>query len=244
MQELQRQADALRRDILQLRQSRDELRGQRQAIDASAQRDLAALTQERVEMQAASAVVIVAPVAGIVATQIAKSGQAVREGQPLFTLLPGEGRLEAELLVPSRGAGFITPGDRVLLRYPAYPYQKFGHQQGRVARISRSALGANELDALLGSPGSGQPLYRVTVALARQSIVAYGKEEALRPGMLVDADIVGETRRLAEWLFRTAVLHARQARQQLSLRDDEHRAFPGSVAHGLRQMTIRRDEHA
>ncbi len=201
VQELEQRASALKRDILQLRQSRDELAGQRQAVDAGTQRDLATLTQERVEMRAAGAVVIVAPVAGIVATQIAKPGQAVQEGQPLFTLLPGDGKLEAELLLPSRAAGFIAPGDHVLLRYPAYPYQKFGHQQGRVASVSRSALGANELGALLGTTGGAQPLYRVTVALARQSIPAYGKEEALKPGMLVDADIVGETRRLAEWLF-------------------------------------------
>ncbi len=200
-QELQQRASALKRDILQLRQARDALRGQRQAIDADARRDLAALTQERVEMQAASAVVITAPVAGVVATQIAKPGQTVQQGQPLLTLLPGDGRLEAELLVPSRAAGFIAAGDRVLLRYPAYPYQKFGHQQGRVASVSRSALGASELGALLGGAGSDQPLYRVTVVLARQSIPVYGKDEALKPGMLVDADIVGETRRLTEWLF-------------------------------------------
>ena len=34
-------------------------------------------------------------------------------GQPLLSLLPGDGRLEAELLVPSRAIGFIEPGDSV-----------------------------------------------------------------------------------------------------------------------------------
>lgn len=58
----------------------------------------------------------------------------------LVSPLPGDGRLEAELLVSSRAIGFIEPGDRVLLRYQAYPYQKFGHHLGEVARISRSAL--------------------------------------------------------------------------------------------------------
>ncbi len=135
---------------------------------------------------------ITAPVSGIVATQIVKTGQAVQEGQPMLTLLPGDGALEAELLVPSRSIGFIAPGDAVLLRFQAFPWQKFGHQRGEIASIGRSPL----------SPAGGdQPLYRVTVALARQSVTAYGQAEALKPGMLLDADILGERRRLIEWLF-------------------------------------------
>lgn len=201
LQALRRQAATLQRSLVQLRQALDELPGQRQTLQAGVQRDLAALAQERVELEAQGAVVITAPVAGVVATQIAKPGQAVQAGQPLLTVLPGDGRLEAELLVPSRAAGFITPGDRVLLRYQAFPWQKFGHQQGRVASISRSALAPQELGTWAGAAGGNQPLYRVTVALARQSITAYGKPEALKPGMLLDADILGETRRLGEWLF-------------------------------------------
>lgn len=43
--------------------------------------------------------------------------------------------------------------------------------------------------------------YRVLVALDRQTITAYGKLESLRPGMLLDADILGERRRLYEWVL-------------------------------------------
>jgi membrane fusion protein len=201
LQELQRQASALKRNILQLRQQLAELPGQQQALEAGVRRDLAALEQERIEMKADGAVAIATPVAGVVATQIVKAGQAVQQGQPLLAVLPGDGKLEAELLVPSRAAGFVAPGDRVLLRYQAYPWQKFGHQQGHVASVSRSALGPQELGALMGSAGEGQSFYRVTVTLQQQAITAYGRAEALKPGMLVDADILGEKRRLAEWLF-------------------------------------------
>ena len=142
-----------------------------------------------------------APVGGVVATQVVKAGQAVQAGQPLMSLLPGKGELEAELLVPSRAIGFIAPGDGVLLRYQAFPYQKFGHHQGRVASISRSALSSGELGALVGNAQQGEPFYRVTVALAGQAVTAYGKPEPLKPGMLLEADILGEKRRLIEWVF-------------------------------------------
>lgn len=41
----------------------------------------------------------------------------------------------------------------------------------------------------------------MTVSLARQAITAYGKPEPLKPGMLLDADVLGERRRLIEWIF-------------------------------------------
>ncbi|WP_299341295.1 HlyD family efflux transporter periplasmic adaptor subunit [uncultured Pseudoxanthomonas sp.] len=201
MQSLQRQAIGIRRLIAQLQQTVDELPTQEQASAADFQRELAQLEQERVQMQAGSSLVVKAPVAGVVATQVVKPGQSVQAGQPLMTLLPDNGRLEAELLVPSRAIGFIQPGDRVLLRYQAFPYQKFGHQEGRIAAISRSALSPSELGALIGNAQQGEPFYRVTVSLARQAITAYGKPEALRPGMLVDADVLGERRALVEWIF-------------------------------------------
>lgn len=201
MQALQRQAINTRKTIVQIQQAIRELPGQRQANEAIFQRDLAMLQQEQVETEARGALAINAPVSGVIAAQTVKFGQAVQAGQPLLSVLPGDGKLEAELLVPSRAIGFIEPGDTVLLRYQAYPYQKFGHQVGRVAQISRSALSSSELGALRANVQSQEPLYRVTVTLARQTVTAYGKTETLKPGMLLDADILGEHRRLIEWIF-------------------------------------------
>jgi membrane fusion protein len=95
--------------------------------------------------------------------------------------------LQAQLLVPSRPVGFIEPGDRVLLRYQAFPYQKFGHHGGKVIRVSRSAINPETTGAQ-----TTEPYYRVLVALDRQDITAYGRPEPLRPGMVLDADILGE----------------------------------------------------
>ena len=196
-QALQRQAISARRGIAQLEQALGELPGQQQAVAAGLQRDLAILEQERVQTQTQGSLAVSAPVGGVIATQLVKPGQAVQAGQPLLSLLPGDGRLEAELLVPSRAIGFIEPGDSVLLRYQAYPYQKFGHHHGKVERISRSALGASEL----GNAQTAEPYYRVTVVLDKQTVTAHGNEEPLKPGMLLNADIMGERRRLIEWVF-------------------------------------------
>jgi len=214
IQSMHRLAAAGSRSIAQLEQALAELPGQRRSESAGFQQALAQLGQERLENQARGAQAIKAPVDGRVASLLAKPGQAVEVGQPLLSVLPADERLEAELWVPSRAVGFVAPGDAVQLRYQAFPYQKFGHQRGIVRSVGRSALGQREQQALAIAGGS-EPYYRVTVSLQRQSVVAYGRQEMLRPGMLLEADILGERRRLLEWLFEPLYsIQGRLARQR------------------------------
>jgi len=193
-QALERQATQVRSNIAQLEQALAELSSQRSGLVASTNRDLAALQTERVRSESISRLRLQAPVSGSVANRLVEAGQSVRTGEPLLRILPRGSRLQAELLVPSRAIGFMDPGDRVQLRYQAYPYQKFGHHTGRVVRIARSAV-----KPVAG--GNGEPLYRVLVQLDSQTIKAYGKSEPLRPGMLLDADILGARRKLYEWVL-------------------------------------------
>ena len=195
-QALERQATLVRRNIVQLTQALAELAAERTTQKASAAWDLAMLDQERIQQEVTSGLVVEAPVEGVIANRLVEPGQAVQAGQPLVSLLPAGSVLQAQLLVPSRAIGFVEEGDRVLLRYQAYPYQKFGHQAGQVVRISRSALNPDR-----GASASVEPFYRVLVALERQTVTAYGEEEPLRPGMLLEADILGEHRRLVEWVL-------------------------------------------
>ena len=199
-QTLLRQAASTRRLLAQLEQALRELPSQRAAARANPARDMAQLEQSEVQVRMDNRLAVTAPVAGVIAAQLVRQGQAVQAGQPLLSLLPGQGTLQAHLLAPSRAVGFIEPGDKVMLRYQAYPYQKFGHHTGRVASISRSALTRSELQALSSVYQGDEPVYRITVDLPRQYITAYGRHENLKPGMLLDADIMGEKHRLIEWL--------------------------------------------
>jgi len=45
----------------------------------------------------------------------------------------------------------------------------------------------------------GDPVYRVTVRIKSQAVTAYGQAHTLKPGMLAEADIVQDTRKLWEW---------------------------------------------
>lgn len=173
-------------------------RGSAQLAALDAQR--AALSQERAERDVQHRLGVVAPVDGTVATVLVEPGQVVTPGTPLATLIPTDARLEAHLYAPSRSIGFVREGQEVLLRYLAYPHQKFGSHSARVAAIARNPLAPGDL-GYVPLDGSREPLYRIKVELAAQSIAAYGRQEPLQPGMQVEADVQLDRRRLIEWIF-------------------------------------------
>jgi membrane fusion protein len=59
-------------------------------------------------------------------------------------------------------------------------------------------LSQNELPGLLPIK---EPVYRITATLDNQTVDAYGQQVALRPGMLLSADIQLDKRSLLEWLL-------------------------------------------
>lgn len=181
-----------------------EARERARAQDAALQAQLALLAQEQVERRALAEAVVAAPATGLVAAWFVGGGQLVGAGASLATLLPEGSPLEAHLSAPSRAVGFIREGQEVLLRYPAFPYQKFGAHRGRVLAVSRSAAPAAEL-GFLPPDGAREAVYRVKVALASQSVPVSGRPEPLQAGMLVQADILLERRRAIEWMFEPLI---------------------------------------
>ena len=157
--------------------------------------------QSLLENESRREVAITAPVSGTVTGIMAKPGQAVGSGS-LLSILPDGSELQAELYAPSQAISFISPGSDVLLRYIAFPYQKFGQHQGKVINVSRVALSVKDLQEVSAAPIAQQAqFYRITVSLPKQSILAYGNPEPLQAGMDVEADVLIDTRKLYEWLF-------------------------------------------
>ncbi|HET7793844.1 MAG TPA: HlyD family efflux transporter periplasmic adaptor subunit [Rhizobacter sp.] len=200
LQGLERQAAAQQREISNLEAELRELPLRSQAQLGEIDRDLAVIAQRSAENEAATRIVIRAPQDGVVTALLAERGQAVTPATALASLVPSDARLQAHLFAPSSAVGFVASNQQVLLRYQAYPYQKFGHQAGHVVQVSRTPLQATEL-ASLALPGGSEPLYRITVALDQQTVQAYGQAQTLAPGMQLDADVLLDRRRLIEWIF-------------------------------------------
>ncbi|MEO0883145.1 MAG: HlyD family efflux transporter periplasmic adaptor subunit, partial [Pseudomonadota bacterium] len=142
--------------------------------------------------------VVAAPFSGRVFSLQARPGQRVEPNQTLLTISPNDAELIAELYLPSRTIALVEIGNPVKLHYDAFPYQKFGIAEGEVIHVSATALLPEELGIASPTP---EPLYRVDVSLAKQTMRAFGNETSLQSGMELSADIVLEDRKLVEWLL-------------------------------------------
>ncbi|MEQ1638466.1 MAG: HlyD family efflux transporter periplasmic adaptor subunit [Methylococcales bacterium] len=202
---------SLERTRLNLRRERVGLEAEERQIAADLattiaglDREIAGLDQEFAENTARRTTVVVAPRDGTVSAVAIGLGQWISVGQTLAAIQPKGTPLEAQLYSPSRTAGFVASGQQVLLRYAAYPYQKFGLQTGKVGVISQSAFAPSDLPTTLQTQIGQQTteaLYRVTVTLDSQNISTYGENRPLKAGMALEADIVQDRRTIIEWML-------------------------------------------
>jgi len=222
LQSAQRTRLALQHDLQALKGELEALTAQLQTDLTQLERNRASLEQEATENTARKSVVVTAPHAGKVTALGLLPGQSVQMGQALLTLMPQIGpatdtltaALQAHLYAPSHTVGFVRPGQSVYLRYAAYPYQKFGLYEGRITAVSSTPFAPNELppnlaQQLVTLAGSNEALYRINVQLADQSVRAYGRDIALKPGLTLEADVLQERRKVWEWVLEP-VLAARE----------------------------------
>lgn len=203
-QSIQRARNNLNRERTELQAQRQDMLLRHQAEISDVDGGIALVRQEQVESDVRSEQIVAAPFDGIVTGLSAQIGQHIAAGNLLASLIPSGAVLSAHLYVESRRAGFIEVGQPVLMRYAAYPYQKFGMGRGRVSGLTKSSYAASELPhhvvSAIGVTGSSTELYyRVTVVLDTQVVKVYGQLQPLQAGMLLEADVEQDTRRLYEW---------------------------------------------
>ena len=160
--------------------------------------ELATTEQRITEISGRRAYVIRAPDAGRITTLQASVGQFADSRRPQMEIIPNNSALQAELFIPTRGIGFVKPGQEVRILYEAFPHQQFGTYGGRINEISQTILSRSDAS---GPIELKEPAYRVIVALDRPDIDAYGKRIPLQAGMLLSADIILEKRSVMRWFL-------------------------------------------
>ncbi|MBD1556377.1 HlyD family efflux transporter periplasmic adaptor subunit [Vibrio sp. S9_S30] len=124
------------------------------------------------------------------------TGETVGDNKLLVSLLPENAKLVAELFLPTRSAGFVKKGDIVKLRLEAFPYQRFGYLNGNVEQIDTVLLQKGETPVPIN-----EPVYRIRVALEQAFIRFEGTDIPLKNGMLLEADILLESRSVMGWIL-------------------------------------------
>lgn len=202
--ELERLRGANERDYISAQADYVDLTYQLKRDEEALKRNALSIQQDLTESQARKEIKVTAPTAGTVSTITVEVGKSVAADSTLTSILPLDSKLEAEIYAPSRAIGFVKPGMRVLLRYQAYPYQKFGQYEATIQEIATTPISSHEHDisefAIVTSQTS-EPLYRIRLKLKQEDISIYNERVALKPGMSLNASIVLEHRHLYEWIL-------------------------------------------
>jgi membrane fusion protein len=152
--------------------------------------------QQLLSLQANQEQTIVAPEAGVVVAVNVRPGGRVEEGQRIFAIARRDAKLTAVLQVPSRAIGLIETGQRVSLKYDAFPFQTYGLHYGRVTRVEVASL---EVEREPTEQADPDRRFLVEIKPDDVFVTAYGRPRPLRVGMTLTADIEVERRSILAW---------------------------------------------
>ena len=104
-------------------------------------------------------------VTGIQVVEGETLSQSKAQAKPLLHIIPENSELVAELLLPTRSAGFIEIGNITRLRFDAFPYQRFGFISSEIVRIDQTLIAPNEVQLPVNIQ---KPVYRLRAKLTQQ----------------------------------------------------------------------------
>ena len=128
-----------------------------------------------------------APVSGTVAfTGFFQENQEIKAGQALFYIQPSNTAYFVEMLVPQYNFGKVKQGQKVLLKFQAYPFEQYGSVAGEIDYIN---------------PTTTDSGYLAKVTLPEGLITNYKKTLQYRNGLFAQADIITEDMKLLERFY-------------------------------------------
>lgn len=133
-------------------------------------------------------------------------GQMVNAGDSLLQVIPENiENYYLILWVPNDAVPYISAGDKVNIRYEAFPAEKFGQFSATVKTISRTPASTQEMLTYKGAPqntlGTSVPWYKVIVKPEKQIISYGGKSLPLENGMKAESTLFLEKRRIYQWML-------------------------------------------
>ena len=203
LQSLEAATEQARRRIRQLRSAfRSQLTGELVESVAAVQRLETEMTKH--DFRAAQTE-LRAPFDGIVqqVTSITP-GAIVASGAVLFTIVPEDEALVAEVALANADAGFVAPGQAAQIKLAAFPFQKYGMLTGRVLHLGADAADPQSTARSIGiTAGQTPPLaYKATIALEGRGLRAVeGTDLRLAPGLALTAEIHQGRRTVMEYLL-------------------------------------------
>lgn len=164
----------------------------------------------RAGVEASETVVIVSPISGKIEMTGVSSGQMIGQGDSLVQIIPGNVSYYVLVLwVPAHAVPYIAVGDRVNVRYDAFPAEKFGQFYSTVLSISALPTPQQEMatwpSAKAKKDDPTQTWFKLVVRPHNENFRFQNKTFQPQSGMRTSCVLFLEKRRLIEWIFAPLV---------------------------------------
>jgi hemolysin D len=113
---------------------------------------------------------------------------------PLFTLVPLDAPMEADVNVRAEDIGFIKGGDVVQLKLDAYRYMRHGTAKGVIKTVSEGSFTVDDNQTPV------DPYFKVRIAITEVHLRNVPKDFRLIPGMTLAGDIMVGKRTILSYL--------------------------------------------
>lgn len=164
------------------------------------------LQKELINTDVGGAIIVRALAEGRINSLSVTEGQMVNAGDSLLQIIPQKISYYSLILwVPNDSIPYISTGDRVNIRYEAFPAEKFGQFSGTVQIVSRAPASPQEMYTYQGAPKetltTSVPYYKVMVRPDKQTIKYGGKYLPLENGMKAQSTLFLEKRNIYQWML-------------------------------------------
>lgn len=164
------------------------------------------IQRQLADTDASGEILVAAPLSGRVESISVTPGEMISPGDSLVQVLPGNvTRYILVLWVPGHAAPYISPGDKVNIRYDAFPPEKFGQFPGHILSVSAVPAPAQEMSTYSSAPRRGEvpaeSWYKVQVQPDTDGFHYRGRKLAFSNGMKASCVLFLENRKLYQWML-------------------------------------------
>jgi HlyD family type I secretion membrane fusion protein len=130
--------------------------------------------------------------------------------EPLFTLTPLGGPLDAEVRVDARDIGFIRPGDQVRIKLDAYRFTAHGAAKGVIKTISEGSFTTSDDGQVVA------PYYKVRVTITDAHLRNVPANFQLIPGLTIEGEVLVGKRTIMSYILEGALRTGSEAMREPS----------------------------
>ncbi len=168
------------------REARDELGKTQQSI-ARIEELLTKATEQGIRAS------IKSPIDGVVKNMRYNTiGGVVKSGEPILEIVPTGERLVIEAKINPTERGFITEGQKAVVKISSYDFARYGGLDGEVIRVGADS----------STDEDGTPFFRVVVSTERNFLGDQEGDLPITPGMQATVDIHTGKKSVMDYLIR------------------------------------------